>query len=125
MSCNTQLLGFIIKKATGKTISEYASEKLWKPLHAMHDVQWSLDHKDGNEKAYCCFYSNARDFARIGKLYLDSGRWSGKQIVSEKYVLESLTPAPTLDSDQPNKTYGFNGGLAKRAGKRFFMQEEF
>src|ERR1051326_5997053 len=90
LSGNTQLLGFALSKATGMSVSEYASEKLWKPLEASSDAIWSLDHKDGDEKAYCCFNSNARDFARFGKLYLDSGRWNGKQIVNEKYVLESI-----------------------------------
>ena len=120
MSCNTQILSMVLKKATGKNISEYASEKLWQPLNAMHDVKWSLDHKNGNEKAYCCFYSNARDFARFGKLYLDSGRWNGKQIVSEKYVLESITPAPTLDNGKPNTTYGYHWWLGSEGGEKIF-----
>ncbi|MFH1004710.1 MAG: serine hydrolase [Bacteroidota bacterium] len=113
LSGNTQLLGFVLSKATGMSISEYASEKLWKPIEAKHDAFWSLDHKDGDEKAYCCFNSNARDFARIGKLFLDSGRWNGKQIVSEKYVLESIQPAPTLEKDDNSKNnrYGYSWWL--------------
>ena len=107
LSGNTQLLGFVLSKAVGMSVSEYASEKLWKPVEAEYDAYWSLDHKDGDEKAYCCFNSNARDFARIGKLYLDSGRYNGRQIVPEKYVLESIQPAPTLDGDEPNKRYGY------------------
>jgi CubicO group peptidase (beta-lactamase class C family) len=120
MSCNTQLLAMILKKATGKSISEYASEKLWTPLHANHDAQWSLAHNNGSEKAYCCFYSNARDFARFGKLYLDSGRWNGKQIVSEKYVMESILPAPTLDNGAPNKIYGYHWWLDDIDGNKIF-----
>lgn len=107
LSGNTQLLGFVLSKATGMSVSDYASEKLWKPVEAQYDAYWSLDHKDGDEKAYCCFNSNARDFARIGKLYLDSGRYNGKQIVPQKYVLESIQPAPTLDGDSPNQRYGY------------------
>lgn len=121
MSCNTQLLAFVLKKATGKTISEYATEKLWKPVHAEHDAEWSLDHKEGNEKAYCCIYSNVRDFARIGKLYLDSGRWNGKQIVSENYVLQSVTPAPLLDEGRPNRIYGYQWWIDNSAsGQNYF-----
>ncbi|MBI4945266.1 MAG: serine hydrolase [Bacteroidetes bacterium] len=112
-SGNTQLLGFVLRKATGMSVSDYASEKLWKPIEAEHDAYWSLDHKDGDEKAYCCFNSNVRDFARIGKLYLDSGRWNGKQVVPEKYVLESIQPAPTLDKDEQSKNnrYGYSWWL--------------
>jgi CubicO group peptidase (beta-lactamase class C family) len=112
LSGNTQLLGFVLSKATGMSVSDYASEKLWKPIEAKYDAYWSLDHKDGDEKAYCCFNSNARDFARIGKLYLDSGRWNGKQIVPERYVLESIQPAALLERDgSKNKRYGYSWWL--------------
>lgn len=92
MSCNTVLLAMIISKTTGKTISDFASIKLWIPIHATLPAYWSLDHNEGIEKAYCCFYSSARDFARIGKLVLDSGKWDGKQIVSKEFIQEMLTP---------------------------------
>ena len=108
LSGNTQLLGFVLSKATGMSVSDYASEKLWKPIESEYDAYWSLDHKDGDEKAYCCFNSNARDFARIGKLYLDSGRYNGEQIVPEKYVLKSIEPAPTMDDGSPNHRYGYS-----------------
>ena len=111
LSGNTQLLGFVLSKATGMSVSDYASEKLWKPLEAEHDAYWSLDHKDGDEKAYCCFNSNARDFARVGKLYLDSGRWDTTQVVPENYVLESIVPAPTMDDGSPNQRYGYSWWL--------------
>ena len=110
-SGNTQLLGFVLSKAVGMSVSDYASEKLWQPIEAEHDAYWSLDHKDGDEKAYCCFNSNVRDFARVGKLFLDSGRWNGKQVVPEKYVMESIQPAQTLDGDSPNKRYGYSWWL--------------
>ena len=59
------------------------------------------------EKAYCCFNSNASDFARIGQLYLDSGKWGGKQLVPQDYVLQSMKPA--LDEH-----YGYNWWILKR-----------
>lgn len=118
-SC-TQLLGMVIEQATGKKLSEYASEKLWKPVGAESEARWSLDNKNGIEKAYCCIYSNARDFARIGKLYLDSGRWNGKQIVSEDYVLRSVKPASLKDKDQPNREYGYHWWIGNFSGNRVF-----
>jgi CubicO group peptidase (beta-lactamase class C family) len=105
---NTQLLCSILEKVTGKTLSEYASEKLWIPIGAKNTAYWSLDHKDGVEKASCCFNSNARDFARFGKLYLDSGKWNGTQLVSADYVLKSTTPADmTDDHGKKNQKYGY------------------
>lgn len=109
LSGNTSVLSFVLKKATGKSLSEYASEKLWQPLGAKHDALWSLDHENGVEKAYCCFHSNARDFARIGQLYLDSGRWHGQQLVPEDYVLASVRPAELLDKKgNKNRKFGYS-----------------
>jgi CubicO group peptidase (beta-lactamase class C family) len=108
LSGNSELLGFILQKATGKTLSEYMSEKLWKPLGAKNSAFWSLDAKDGMEKAYCCFNSNALDFARLGELYLDSGKWNGQQIISAEYVARSIEPAPLNDVDgKKNNLYGY------------------
>lgn len=99
LSGNTELLAFIIMKATGQTLSDYMSEKLWKPIGAKNTALWSLDAKDGMEKAYCCFNSNARDFARLGQLYLDSGKWNGRQIINPEFVAQSIVPAQLNDID--------------------------
>jgi len=105
-SGNTQVLGFVLMKATGKSLAEYASEKLWIPMGCEHNAFWSLDREGGNEKTFCCLNSNAGDFARIGKLYLDSGRWNGKQIVPEAYALQSVLPTGMKnDNGTPCVTY--------------------
>jgi CubicO group peptidase (beta-lactamase class C family) len=112
LSGNSQLLGIILQKATCSTLSEYMSEKIWQPVGARDEAIWSLDHEDGMEKAYCCFNSNARDFARLGKLYLDSGRVDGKQIISQEYVLNSIKPAELLDEEgKKNDKYGYSWWL--------------
>ena len=92
----TQMLAFVVQKATGKNIADYASEKLWTPIQAEEDAQWSLDHKGGMEKAYCCLNSNARDFARLGQLILNKGMWNGFQVVDSNYIKEATTPATWL-----------------------------
>jgi len=85
-SGDTGLLALVLEKATGKTLSQYASEKLWKPLHAEHPALWSLDSENGVEKAYCCFNATARDFARIGSLMLNKGSFRGTQLLDKNYV---------------------------------------
>ena len=106
----TQLLALIVEKATGENNSSYVSRKLWTPLNAEEDALWSLDKKDGIEKAYCCFNSNARDFARFGQLILNKGNWNGKQLVSESYIKEATTPDTNLifkEYNETNHCYGF------------------
>lgn len=96
-SGDSQLLGLILEKVTGKPLSDYASEKLWQPVGAEHPALWSTDHEKGHEKAYCCFNSNTRDFARIGKLMLDSGKWKGTAIIDSAYFAQSIKPCGITD----------------------------
>jgi CubicO group peptidase (beta-lactamase class C family) len=121
LSGNTELLAFVLEKATGKSISAYASEKLWIPLGASKSAFWSLDHKDGVEKAYCCFNSNARDFARIGALYMHQGSFNGNQIVPADYVQQSIVPANLVDEEnKPNDRYGYSWWMLDYKGMHIY-----
>jgi len=88
----TQLLGLALIKATGKPLAEYASEKLWKPLGASHSAEWHVDTEDGKELAFCCFNSNARDFARFGQMLLQKGNYNGLQILDSAFVEMATVP---------------------------------
>lgn len=111
-SADTELLSIALENATGKSLSDYASEKLWKPLNAEYEALWSLDDENGIEKAYCCLNATAKDFARIGDLYLNKGKWKGISIVNEKYVAESLKPVMATDEDGKKVDYyGFQWWL--------------
>ena len=125
LSGNTQILGFVLEKATGVKVSEYASEKLWKPIGAKNSALWSLDRENGDEKAFCCFNSNVRDFARIGQLYLNKGNWKGRQIVSEDYVNKSVMIADLIEKDDGTKTerYGYSWWLVNHKGHQIFFAE--
>lgn len=98
-SGDTQLLALILMNATGRSISDYAAEKLWKPLHAENHALWSLDTRDGIEKAYCCFNATARDFARIGYLMLNHGYYRGTQLLDSAHVNLLIKPVNVKDRD--------------------------
>jgi CubicO group peptidase (beta-lactamase class C family) len=86
-SINTQLLGEIVARATGKSLTQYLDEKIWKPMGMEHEAGWSIDQsRGGMEKAFCCINATARDFAKFGWLYLHNGTWEGKQIVPREWV---------------------------------------
>ncbi|NOU60466.1 serine hydrolase domain-containing protein [Marinifilum caeruleilacunae] len=109
-SGNTQLLAFIVEEATGETISKYAERTLWKPMHAVNTALWSLDKKDGDEKSFCCFNTNARDAARFGQLVLNHGAWNGKQLISEQYLKDATSPAAYILNEEktaPLDHYGY------------------
>ncbi|MFD0977171.1 serine hydrolase domain-containing protein [Salinimicrobium gaetbulicola] len=104
LSGNTELLAMVIEKATGITVSEYLSESFWKPLGMQQDALWQLDSEEsGMEKAYCCIASNARDFARLGKLYKHFGTWNGNQLLDSSFVATSIQPR---FEDSPHYGYG-------------------
>ena len=105
-SGDTQMLGLILERALkGKKITEYLQEKLWKPLGMEYDATWSLDrNENGLEKTFCCVNARARDFAKIGRLYLNKGQWNGKQIVNKEWV-EVSTTADTLEGGANNYKY--------------------
>jgi CubicO group peptidase (beta-lactamase class C family) len=121
-SGDTQLLALVLEKATGKKLAQYAAEKLWQPMGFVNDAIWSLDHEDGNEKAYCCINSNARDFARLGSLYLRGGNWKGIQVLDSNYLKQALTPNGLINKDG-NKVdyYGYHIWLIPDyKGKKYF-----
>ena len=90
-SGNPQLLGLVLERSLkGKTVTSYLQEKLWTPLGMEYGASWSIDRKkNGLEKTFCCLNARARDFAKIGRLYLNKGNWNGNQIVSQTWVEES------------------------------------
>ncbi len=114
-SGSTQLLAMAIMKATGKPLATLASEWLWVPLQAKNDALWHLDHDGGTELAYCCFNSNARDFARFGKLMVHQGNWNGAQILDSSFV--SLATKGTLVD-----YYGYSFWIDPNRGTPVFAQ---
>ncbi len=91
VSIDTQVLGMILVKATGKSISDYMNKKLWSQINAEDDAYWIVD-KAGMEFALGGLNLTARDYAKVGQLFLDSGKWKGKQIVPQQWVRASVTP---------------------------------
>lgn len=90
-SGSTQLLGICLMKVTGQPLAQLASDWLWIPLQATHRAQWHTDNK-GTELAYCCFNSNARDFARFGSMMLYHGNWRGTQVLDSAFVQMATKP---------------------------------
>jgi CubicO group peptidase (beta-lactamase class C family) len=114
-SGSTQLLGMTLTKATGKSLSELASDWLWKPIQAEHAATWHTDAK-GTELAYCCFNSNARDFARFGKLMLHRGNWNGTQILESSFVQIATAGAVV-------PYYGYSFWITDSYGTPIFSQQ--
>ena len=115
-SSNTQLLSMTIEKATKRNISDLVKEWFIDPLGFENNIFWQIDGKKNNSvKAYCCFNSNARDFARFGKLYKDFGKWNGTQILDSTFIAKSIKPRFEESSE-----YGYGFWLGEINKNRFF-----
>lgn len=117
-SGSTQLLGFAIRKAIDQSLSSYLSEKFWIPLGMEQNAEWSVD-DSGMEKTYCCIHSNARDFAKLGQLFLDDGKIGDVQLLNLDFINLMRTPTEKskeiygmglwINHDNPIKHYYFLG----------------
>ncbi len=92
-----QLLGMILERTTGMSVTQYTQTKLWDPLGMEFDGSWSLDsEKSGFEKMEAGLNARAVDFAKFGRLFLDGGRVGGVQVVSEAWMQAATARDPAL-----------------------------
>lgn len=117
-SGSTQLLGFAVRKAINQSLANYLSEKFWIPLGMEQNAEWSVD-DSGMEKTYCCIHSNARDYAKLGQLFLDDGKVDDVQLLNLDFINLMRTPTQKskeiygiglwINHDNPIKHYYFLG----------------
>jgi CubicO group peptidase (beta-lactamase class C family) len=96
----TNLIGVIVTRATGKTLAEYASQKIWKPAGMERDGYWMID-ASGQEIGGCCFSVSLRDYARMGQFMLEGA----KGVVPSDWV--SAATGTTVSTDRAGQSYGY------------------
>lgn len=104
-SMDTQALGMLLVAATGRSLAANAEKKLWEPLGMEQDAYWITD-DSGMEMAAGGLQVTARDYAKLGQLYLQGGKWQNQQVVPADWVHDSVTPdaphiMPGLDPEYP------------------------
>ena len=97
MSVDTQMLGMIIKKVTGKRVSDYFSKNVWQAVGAKYPATWNVDRVGGTEKTFCCFNASAIDYGRIGMLFLNGGYAGPNKVIDKAWLERMTTPVTTLD----------------------------
>ena len=93
-SLEPQVVGWVIHDASGKTLSDYLSERIWQHLGTEHDAFWVLDRPGGMEIGSCCISATLRDYARFGQMMLNNGSANGKQLVPKAWVATATRPDP-------------------------------
>jgi len=97
MSVDTQMLGMIIKKVTGKRVSDYFSKNVWQAVGAKYPATWNVDRIGGTEKTFCCFNASAIDYGRVGMLFLNGGYAGPTKVIDNNWLKRLSTPVTTLD----------------------------
>lgn len=86
---DAQVIGWVLARATGRTVARQLEEGIWRPMGAEFDASWDIDRKEGHENTASGLNATARDFARFGRLYLEGGAANGTQIVPRDWVAAS------------------------------------
>jgi CubicO group peptidase (beta-lactamase class C family) len=125
-SADTVVLGLVLAGATGRTVAEYASEKLWGPMGAEADASWITD-GSGQEITYAYVNAVLRDWARLGLVLAHDGVWQERSVVSGDWLLESSTiqPGSPFRSMAPGSfiaAYGTQIWLAPEGRRLFSMR---
>ena len=106
---NSEILGLIIERTTGKRYSEYLAEKLWQPLGNMPAQVW-VDEEGGKAHTSCCLLASTMDWARFGAMLAKGGLLYGRRIVDEDWIEEMVTPS------ELNPWYGYQIWLGYQPG---------
>jgi CubicO group peptidase (beta-lactamase class C family) len=103
-SGEADLAGILVARATGKTLSDYLSEKIWRPFGMERDAVWIVDDA-GFERGGCCLAMTLRDYGRYGLFMLGGGRAGGRAVVPEGWI-EAATRTE-IKTGYPGINYGY------------------
>ena len=101
---NPQLLGIVLERVSGSTVTRFAESRLWRRIGTEYDASWSVDSTvEPLEKMESGLNARPVDFAKIGRLVLRRGDWNGDRVVSTSWIDEStvITPGCELPDLQP------------------------
>ncbi len=140
---NSILLAPILKKSTGTTTEKFAQKHLFGPLE-IRNFQWDTQNefwtktqsgelpgsvipKSLNDKISALDFANTgsglhmrlRDIAKIGQLYLNDGKWNDEQILSKRWIEESIHPQSN------NNQYGYHWRLTTFNGEECYYTTGF
>lgn len=107
-----EIVGEVVRSATGRSLARYLSEKIWSPQGMEADAYW-VTFRDGDvELADCCLSGTLRDFGRLGLLALGDGvALNGKRLFLKGWMAESTSPSPA------NPEYGYLWWLLSPPGR--------
>jgi CubicO group peptidase (beta-lactamase class C family) len=116
-SVETAILGLILRAATGKSVANYLSERIWQHIGTEADASWAGDNT-GQELTFCCFNAVLRDYARFGRLLAHDGAWDGRELIPRQWLID----ATTLRPGTPYYDYGYQVWILPGPQRRFVLR---
>lgn len=129
-SAETQMLGLVLRGATGRTLCDYVAEKIWQPMGAESSATWLINPRDGVEYAAGNFNATAHDYARLGWLLANDGQARGRQVIPRDHVLamtdvarqpENFRPGSMSNKGSTYFGYGLQTWLLPGSSRRFAL----
>ena len=129
-SAETQMLGLVLRGATGQSLCQYIGEKLWQPLGAASRATWLTNPVDRTELAAGNFNATVHDYARLGLMMANDGQRDGKAIISRDYLLRmtdpglqppAFRPGTMLNKGSAYAGYGLQTWLLPGTHRRFVL----
>ena len=124
-SVETEILGLLLRAATGQPVADYLHDRIWQAIGAEADASWAID-GTGQEIAFCCFNAVLRDYARFGRLLAHDGAWEGRQVIPRQWLMDATTVQPTDGYLAPKAAtpyfgYGYQVWLLPGEARRFAL----
>lgn len=128
-SIEPDVLGMVLRNATGRSLSDYLQEKIWQPIGTESDAKWLLD-AEGFELPHFGFNAVLRDYARLARLLAHDGAWDGRPIIPAQWMIEATTVRPSDGYLAPGKAhrdfgYGYLLWLLPWGQRQFAMFGDF
>ena len=124
-SVETEILGLVLRAATGVPVADYLVDKIWGAIGTEADASWTID-STGQETAFCCFNATLRDYARLGRLLAYDGAWEGRQLIPRQWLLDATTVNPgnaylAPGAATPYFGYGYQVWILPREQRSFAL----
>src|SRR5690606_9302695 len=104
-TAETDLLGIVVERATGRPLAHYLSDALWKPYGMAADATWIRDECDGSNTGGSGLSATLGDYARIGQFMLEGARIDGRQAIAEAWMQGAVRGQDSEGA--PERGYGY------------------
>ncbi len=129
-SAETQMLGLVLRAATGQTLCRYIGERIWQPMGAESRATWLINPVDQTEMAAGNFNATVRDYARLGWLMANDGQRDAHPVVQREHLLnmteagrqpQAFRPGHMQNKGSTYMGYGLQTWLLPGSTRRFAM----